>query len=118
MTYDASTYINASFHHHLCEHDHHTTPPFPPPTKQHGADTTGLDLSELDHWWDVLRNGRGHEYKGEAVNPAYLSPFERWIMRYHKSYDPQAAAAEEAVRWSGGGKGCTCAICAKLHYKN
>ena len=46
-----------------------------------GADTTFLDLRELDYYWDKIVEGRKQDYHGEAVNPAYLSLFERLMGR-------------------------------------
>jgi len=51
-------------------------------------DTTGLDLGELDRFNMYLLAGHTQHYHGEAVNPKYLSYFERW-MGWGKSYNPQ-----------------------------
>lgn len=50
-------------------------------------DTTGLDLAEIDRFNRYLVAGQEHLYHGEAVNPRYLSPFERWL-GWAKPYDP------------------------------
>lgn len=52
-------------------------------------DTTGLDLVELDRFNMYLLAGQAHNYHGEAVNPKFLSWFERW-QGYGKAYDPVA----------------------------
>jgi hypothetical protein len=78
------------------------------------ADTTGLDLAELDRYNLYLLAGQTHNYHGEAVsnfsalgilalsysnafcfafdaqvNPKFLSLYERWV-GYGKQYDPVA----------------------------
>ena len=45
------------------------------------ADTTRLDLMQLDLYWDKLMEGRPKEYHGEAVNPKNLSLWERMLGR-------------------------------------
>lgn len=55
------------------------------------ADFTGLDLKEGDKRWLAYLDGK--TYHGEAVNPKYLSLFER-LIGYGKFYDPAAAASE------------------------
>lgn len=52
-------------------------------------DTTGLDLVELDRYNLYLLAGQAHNYHGEAVNPKFLSLFERW-QGHGKAYDPVA----------------------------
>jgi MFS family permease len=52
-------------------------------------DTTGLDLVELDRFNMYLLAGQARNYHGEAVNPKFLSWFERW-QGYGKQYDPVA----------------------------
>jgi len=52
-------------------------------------DTTGLDLVELDRFNMYLLAGQAQHYHGEAVNPKYLSWFERW-QGWGKAYDPVA----------------------------
>lgn len=41
-------------------------------------DVTELDLSEMDKRWGMIVEGKKDEYHGEAVNPAYLSVYEKW----------------------------------------
>lgn len=52
-------------------------------------DTTGLDLLEVDRYNMYLVSGQAQHYHGEAVNPKYLSLFERW-RGYGKAYNPVA----------------------------
>jgi hypothetical protein len=61
------------------------------------ADTTGLDLSELDRYNLYLLAGQGNNYHGEAVNPKYLSLYERWV-GYGKQYDPVADAEQRKLQ--------------------
>ncbi|CAM1507303.1 Fc.00g069440.m01.CDS01 [Cosmosporella sp. VM-42] len=51
-------------------------------------DTTGLDLKEQERRWNYIRNGKGHEYHGVAVNPTHLSLWER-MRGLGKTYDPE-----------------------------
>ena len=59
------------------------------------ADTTFLDLTELDRYWDKIIEGRPQDYHGEAVNPKNLSLWERMLGR-GKHYDPAKHAQEQA----------------------
>lgn len=52
-------------------------------------DITGLDLREADARWVMLVDGRGGEYKGEAIKPSHLSLWE-WLVGYGRIYDPSA----------------------------
>jgi MFS family permease len=56
-------------------------------------DTTGLDLSEVDRKFEYYLGGVYHDYCGEAVNPKYLSYFERW-MGYGKHYNKKEDARQ------------------------
>eukprot|EP00592_Proboscia_alata_P017994 CAMPEP_0194414700 /NCGR_PEP_ID=MMETSP0176-20130528/13414_1 /TAXON_ID=216777 /ORGANISM="Proboscia alata, Strain PI-D3" /LENGTH=633 /DNA_ID=CAMNT_0039218899 /DNA_START=18 /DNA_END=1919 /DNA_ORIENTATION=- len=40
-------------------------------------DTTSLDLCEQDKRWRMIMQGRGHDYVGPAIDPNYLSFYER-----------------------------------------
>ena len=57
------------------------------------ADTTTLDLMQLDLYWDKIMEGRPKEYHGEAINPKNLSLWERMLGR-GRAYDPAAHAAQ------------------------
>ena len=57
------------------------------------ADTTTLDLQQLDLYWDKIMEGKPKEYHGEAVNPKNLSLWERMLGR-GRNYDPAAHAAQ------------------------
>lgn len=50
-------------------------------------DITGLDLREGDRRW-LKSLEKGSVYHGEAINPKYLSFFEKYVMRYGKDYNP------------------------------
>ena len=43
-------------------------------------ETAGLDLLELDLQWNLLLEGQ-RSYDGPAANEAYLSPYERYLLR-------------------------------------
>jgi len=51
-------------------------------------ETTGLDLAELDKFHNAMMDGHPEDYNGEAVNPKHLSPWEKWVMGWHKNYLP------------------------------
>ncbi|KAA6426474.1 MAG: proton phosphate symporter [Trebouxia sp. A1-2] len=51
-------------------------------------DITGLDLREGDRRWIKNVEGKGNAYYGEAINPRYLSVFERYILGYGRNYSP------------------------------
>ena len=53
-------------------------------------ETTGLDLEEYDRMHRCMVELRFHEYHGEAVNPKHLSPWEIYIQKWAKNYDPEA----------------------------
>ena len=57
------------------------------------ADTTTLDLMQLDVYWDKIMAGKPKEYHGEAINPKNLSLWERMLGR-GRAYDPAAHAAQ------------------------
>lgn len=52
-------------------------------------DTTGLDLRELDRYWNYVMDGRAEEYHGVAVNPRHLSLWERLVNKRHLAYNPE-----------------------------
>lgn len=60
-------------------------------------DTTGLNLAEIDRYHRYLLAGQAHHYHGEAVNPKYLSVFERWS-GHQKAYDPAADAEQKKLQ--------------------
>lgn len=64
------------------------------------ADTTNLDLMELDRYWDCLLEGRPQDYHGNAVNPNNLSTWERWLGR-GKHFDMAKDAQDRKVRREG-----------------
>lgn len=71
----------------------------------HCADTTFLDLVELDRYWDNIMAGSPLNYHGEAINPKNLSLWERMLGR-GKAYDPvldadQRKAMAAEVKTSG-----------------
>jgi len=47
---------------------------------------TRLDLTEQDRRWKFILAGREDEYSGEAINPEYLSWYERVVMNIHKNH--------------------------------
>ncbi|KAK7403645.1 hypothetical protein QQX98_010568 [Neonectria punicea] len=51
-------------------------------------DTTGLDLKEQERRWNYIRQDKGHDYHGVAVNPAHLSLWEN-LRGLGKTYDPE-----------------------------
>lgn len=51
-------------------------------------DVTGLDLREGDRRWLAILDGHHDAYTGEAVNPRYLSLFER-LLGYGRRYVPE-----------------------------
>jgi hypothetical protein len=51
-------------------------------------DTTGLDLKELERWWQCVREGRGQDYHGVAIHSQHLSLWERF-RGLGKHYDPE-----------------------------
>lgn len=51
-------------------------------------DITGLDLREGDRRWIKNVEGKGNAYYGEAINPRYLSVFERYILGCGRNYSP------------------------------
>lgn len=52
-------------------------------------DISFLDLKELDRYWLKCLAGNAKSYHGEAVNPKFLSPWER-LCGVGKAYDPIA----------------------------
>ncbi|GLC45588.1 hypothetical protein PLESTB_000874300 [Pleodorina starrii] len=56
-------------------------------------DITGLDLREGDRRWLAILDGHHDAYHGEAVNPRYLSVFER-MLGYGKLYRTQSEAEQ------------------------
>lgn len=52
-------------------------------------DTTGMDLEELDRLQKHAIKGEFEKYHGEAVNPKYLSLFERYVLKWDANYDPE-----------------------------
>lgn len=52
-------------------------------------DTTGLELQELDRMQRYMLEDRFHEYTGEAVNPHFISLWERFVLRWGKQYNPE-----------------------------
>lgn len=58
------------------------------------ADTTRLDLMQLDLYWDKIMEGRPKDYHGEAVNPKNLSLWERMLGR-GRAYDPAMYTAQQ-----------------------
>lgn len=61
-------------------------------------DITGLDLREGDRRWLAILDGHHDIYHGEAVNPRYLSVFER-LLGYGKNYRPEEEGAEQVVSY-------------------
>lgn len=58
-------------------------------------DVTTLDLIEIDKKWALTKVGRDSEYKGAAVDPQYLSLWERcWLRRCRPA--PASAAASKS----------------------
>ncbi len=53
----------------------------------------GLDLREGDRRWLAIISGHHDAYTGEAVNPRYLSVFERSVLRHGRNYHPNAESA-------------------------
>lgn len=53
------------------------------------ADTSGLDLRELERYWSYVREGRAEDYHGVSVHPRHLSLFERVVLRRHAAYNPE-----------------------------
>ena len=51
-------------------------------------ETTGLNLTELDVFHNIMMNDDPASYTGEAINPKHLSPWEKWVMGWHKNYVP------------------------------
>ncbi len=47
-------------------------------------DTTGLELEEYDRMQRCVLEGRFQDYHGEAVNPKHLSPWEVYVLGWHK----------------------------------
>jgi MFS family permease len=60
-------------------------------------DTTGLDLHEIDRMNRYLLADQYPNYRGEAVNPRYLSLYERW-RRYDAHYHPEADYAHKELQ--------------------
>ncbi|PRW58781.1 proton phosphate symporter [Chlorella sorokiniana] len=60
-------------------------------------DTTGLDLHEIDRMNRYLLEGHLRNYHGEAVNPRYLSLFERW-RNYDEHYNPERDYAHKQLQ--------------------
>ncbi|GIL71055.1 hypothetical protein Vretifemale_1695 [Volvox reticuliferus] len=56
-------------------------------------DITGLDLREGDRRWLAILDGNHGYYHGEAVNPKYLSIFER-MLGYGRNYRPEATPTQ------------------------
>lgn len=56
-------------------------------------DLTGLDLRDGDSRWLAILEGESNSYEGEAVNPKYLSFFEK-LLGYGKSYNANANSAK------------------------
>jgi len=52
-------------------------------------DTTGLDLTEQQRYWQQVVEGREEEYHGIAVHPQHLSWFEWAVLKRGRSYDPK-----------------------------
>ena len=64
------------------------------------ADISFLDLRELDRYWLNCLKGTAKAYHGEAVNPKFLSPWERLCgvgKAYNSELDRQDAKAEDAA---------------------
>ncbi|GAB4816605.1 hypothetical protein N2152v2_003651 [Parachlorella kessleri] len=61
-------------------------------------DTTGLDLGEIDRMNRYMVEGQYDKYYGEAINPKYLSLYERW-RGYGRHYDRERD--EEQKRLQG-----------------
>jgi Sugar (and other) transporter len=53
------------------------------------ADTSGLDLRELERYWKYVTEGREKEYHGVAVHPRHLSLWERVVLKRHLAYDAE-----------------------------
>jgi len=52
-------------------------------------ETAGLDMEEYDRLQRCILEGKFEDYHGEAVNPKHLSPFEIYVLKWHKNYNPQ-----------------------------
>lgn len=61
-------------------------------------DTTGLQLDEIDRMHKYALAGELHHYHGEAVNPRHLSPWEIYVLKWHKNYDPEADRRHKEVQ--------------------
>lgn len=78
-------------------------------------DTTGMSLDELDRMSNYMLTGEFAHYHGEAIAPRHTSPWERWVWRWDRHYDPamdavhrqvqEEAAFDEAMSMGGGGDG-------------
>ena len=64
------------------------------------ADTTNLDLMELDRYWDCILEGRKQDYHGNAINPNNLSTWER-LMGRGKHFDLARDAQDRKVSYHG-----------------
>lgn len=50
-------------------------------------DTTGLDLAERQRYWQLVIQGKPHDYHGVAIHPEHLSWYERVVMKRADQYD-------------------------------
>ncbi|CAL8460494.1 g23 [Coccomyxa elongata] len=64
-------------------------------------DISFLDLKELDRYWLKCLAGDAKSYHGEAVNPKFLSPWER-LCGVGKAYDPNADKSDLKLEETGG----------------
>eukprot|EP00877_Chromochloris_zofingiensis_P002903 jgi/Chrzof1/12613/Cz07g01060.t1 len=63
-------------------------------------DTTGLSLDELDRMAKYMLAEEFKHYHGEAINPRYLSLWERLVWKWHVHYDLAQDAKHRVVQQS------------------
>ncbi|WIA41970.1 hypothetical protein OEZ86_009273 [Tetradesmus obliquus] len=61
-------------------------------------DTTGLSLDELDRMAKYMLSNEFEHYHGEAVNPKHLSTWERYVLKWHRHYDPEMDRKHKAIQ--------------------
>ena len=45
-------------------------------------------MLEQEKRWDLIQQGRGHDYHGVAVHPRHLSLFEKVVLKQRRLYQP------------------------------
>ena len=48
-------------------------------------------MLEQEKRWELIKQGRGHDYHGVAVHPRHLSWFEKVVLKHHHQYQPSCA---------------------------